>query len=177
MTTVLRTPPYRVHASVRDRGARPGSAGPGWARDPSPAEAGSWPQHAVAEKAGRLRCRVLVVDDDDGYREVLASALETLHGAVVEQAAGGAMALALVERDRRFDLVLLDVTMPGLDGPAVYAEMRECGVDCPIVLMSADCTAEIRARAQALGVALFDKPVPNGTLRRILVACGGGEAS
>ena len=62
--------------------------------------------------------RVLIVDDDDYLREVLTSAL-TDDGHTVDDACDGNQALALLER-HAYDLVLSDLQMPRLDGPALY---------------------------------------------------------
>jgi two-component system OmpR family response regulator len=77
---------------------------------------------------------VLVVDDDDGIRQVLRLYLER-DGHHVTDAADGMAALALVA-ERRFDLVLLDVMLPGVDGLEICRQLREVG-DTPIILLTA----------------------------------------
>jgi DNA-binding response OmpR family regulator len=77
---------------------------------------------------------VLVVDDDDGIRGVLRLYLER-DGHLVTDAADGQAALALVA-DRQFDLVLLDVMLPGVDGLEICRRLREAG-DTPIILLTA----------------------------------------
>lgn len=175
MTTILRAPPYRAGGEVRHRAVWLSGASPGWAGDPSAPRARTNVRPVVGDPAARRR--VLVVDDDEGYRDALTAQLEMLHEATVESTADGEAALALVRLDGGFDLILLDVFLPGADGPTVYAEMRKSGVDCPIVLMSAHDTAELQARAESLGAPLFEKPVPNDALAQILSTSGGGEAS
>ncbi len=73
--------------------------------------------------------RILVVDDDPHIREVLRFALEQA-GMVVEEAADGAAALAMLER-RSYDLVVLDVLMPELDGLEVCRRVRAQTSDEP----------------------------------------------
>jgi DNA-binding response OmpR family regulator len=96
--------------------------------------------------AGTAAARILVVDDDDDNRHVLGRRLER-HGYRVEFAADGARALELV-RARAFDLVLLDVMMPGLDGFAVLERLKADAAtrDIPIVMVSAldDTTSVVR---------------------------------
>jgi CheY-like chemotaxis protein len=67
---------------------------------------------------------VLVVDDDDDVREITQLSLESVAGWRVRSAESGARALELL-RERRPEAVLLDVMMPGMDGPATFRAMQE----------------------------------------------------
>ena len=66
--------------------------------------------------------RILVVDDDDSLRELLATALSQ-DDRVVDTARDGLEALELLNQSR-YDLILSDLRMPGLDGPALYEALR-----------------------------------------------------
>jgi CheY-like chemotaxis protein len=66
--------------------------------------------------------RILVVDDDEHLRQVLADILGQ-DGYVVDCAQDGADALVRLE-EHRYALILSDLTMPGLDGPALYEALR-----------------------------------------------------
>jgi two-component system response regulator FixJ len=66
--------------------------------------------------------RILVVDDDDGIREVLTAAFAA-DGHAVDGARDGDEALALLEL-RPYDLVLSDLQMPRVDGPSLYETLR-----------------------------------------------------
>jgi PAS domain S-box-containing protein len=87
---------------------------------------------ALAERAGAVaepqspaqRASILVVDDDDDVRDLVAAMLEEL-GHRVTVAANGRTALELLSRDERFDLLLADVAMPGLSGVEVARAARE----------------------------------------------------
>jgi signal transduction histidine kinase len=79
--------------------------------------------------------RVLVVDDEDAMRVMMERALRKLGHEVVTTADGSA-ALGAVSGSAAFDVVLMDVTMPMMDGPATARALREKGVEVPIVLMS-----------------------------------------
>jgi len=81
-----------------------------------------------------MRPAVLVVDDDAGIRQVLRLYLER-DGHRVTDAADGTAALTLVA-ERRFDLVLLDIMLPGVDGFEVCRRLREIG-DTPIIVLTA----------------------------------------
>jgi DNA-binding response OmpR family regulator len=81
-----------------------------------------------------MKPNVLVVDDDASIRQLLRLYLER-DGHRVAEAADGVVALELAEATR-FDLVLLDVMLPGVDGLEVCRRLRE-STDTPIVLLTA----------------------------------------
>ena len=66
--------------------------------------------------------RILVVDDDDNVREAL-SAILSERGRTVDTARDGIEALALLNQNA-YDVILSDLNMPGLDGPALYEALR-----------------------------------------------------
>jgi two-component system response regulator MprA len=78
---------------------------------------------------------VLIVDDDAGVRRMLARTLEA-EGYAVAMAADGGSALVEIERAAP-DLVLLDVSMPGLDGLGVTRRLRGKGDALPVLLLTA----------------------------------------
>jgi DNA-binding response OmpR family regulator len=78
---------------------------------------------------------VLVVDDDAAIREALERALR-VEGFAIESAGGGRAALAAVAR-RPPAAIVLDVTMPDLNGRAVCARLRADGLRTPILILSA----------------------------------------
>ncbi|MBK8183572.1 MAG: response regulator [Candidatus Competibacteraceae bacterium] len=83
------------------------------------------------------RGRILVVDDDPLTRILIGDTLEH-DGFIVQEAESGESALAIfVEYD--FDMVLLDVLMPGIDGFATCAQLRQlpAGANVPIVMITA----------------------------------------
>ncbi len=91
--------------------------------------------------------RVLVVDDDDVIRHVLRDAL-TDEGYAVACAANGQEALAQLDQHGA-DLVLLDMQMPVLDGPACFAALRQRAAPPKVILIAAATRA--LAAAHALG--------------------------
>lgn len=94
---------------------------------------------------------VLVVDDAESNRSVLAHWL-AIHGYRVKQAAGGREALDRLDREP-FDLILLDVTMPGLDGLGVLEAVRRTRspVDLPVVMATGRDDGADVVRALELG--------------------------
>jgi two-component system cell cycle sensor histidine kinase/response regulator CckA len=86
-----------------------------------------------AEKADGT---ILIVDDEPQVRKIAASILEK-QGYVTALASDGYEALALaLAHGMRFKAVLLDLTMPGLDGPATLRELRALSKTVPVLIMS-----------------------------------------
>ena len=92
---------------------------------------------------------VLVVDDEAAIREALERALR-LEGFAVRTAAGGIEALEEIGRDQPA-VVLLDVTMPDLDGVQVIKRLRGQGSDIPICVLSARNEVDDRVRGLQAG--------------------------
>jgi CheY-like chemotaxis protein len=103
---------------------------------------------------------VLYVDDEPDIREVVELSLGLVSGVTVKTCGSGTEALRTMSAWRP-DLVLLDVMMPGLDGPAVLARMREdCALrEIPVVFMTAKALPDEVDRFMSLGaVGVISKP-------------------
>ena len=99
--------------------------------------------------------RVLVVDDDELLREVAKAALELVGGWQVTTSHSGAEAHAQAVASPP-DAILLDVMMPGLDGPATVAALaaHKATRDIPIIFLTAKRTGEDSSSSwQDLGLA------------------------
>src|SRR5262249_28747172 len=123
-------------------------------------------------EAAPLRGDVLVVDDNEGNRDVLARRLER-EGCTVVAVDGGAAALDLLAR-RGFDLVLLDVLMPEMNGLEVLARLRSSAEfrDLPVVMLSALDETESVVRCIELGADDYlAKPFNPVLLRARIGAC------
>jgi len=109
-------------------------------------EAAAKLREPLEQSQSDTQARLLVVDDDEDNRQLLRRMLER-QGYVVALAASGPECLELLERDR-FDLVLLDVIMPGLSGFEVLSRVREHPDmrSVPVVVVSAlgESSAAIR---------------------------------
>ncbi|MCW2942744.1 MAG: Regulator [Actinomycetia bacterium] len=92
--------------------------------------------------------RVLVVEDDDGLRDVLARSLREENFEVLT-AVDGASALRTVED--RVDAVVLDIGLPDSDGRDVCHAMRATGVDVPVVFLTAHDSLASRLSGFAAG--------------------------
>jgi CheY-like chemotaxis protein len=107
-----------------------------------------------------------VVDDDDDVREVTQLTLEIMGGWDVVPADCGATALRLA-REVRPDVVLLDVMMPGMDGPTVFLHLRRDPLTAhiPVVLLTAKVRVGSRSVGEDLDVAgVISKPFDPSTL-------------
>jgi two-component system, OmpR family, response regulator MprA len=79
--------------------------------------------------------RIMVVDDDRGVRESLRRSLE-FNGYTVELAQDGQQAMDAVTR-RRPDAMVLDMTMPRMDGLELCRRLRSAGDDLPVLVLTA----------------------------------------
>jgi two-component system OmpR family response regulator len=97
--------------------------------------------------------RILVVDDDPDIRHVAALGLSRVGGFAVVEAASGEEALALAALAPQPDAVLLDVMMPGLDGPDTLARLREDPrtAAIPVVFLTAKALKSETGRLRGLG--------------------------
>jgi two-component system, OmpR family, response regulator len=93
--------------------------------------------------------RLLVVDDEDFLREAVAASLRFL-GFDVDTAATGHDALRLT-REKPYDLVVLDVMLPGTDGFEVVTALRRDGLRVPVIFLSARDTEEDKVHGLTLG--------------------------
>jgi DNA-binding NtrC family response regulator len=100
-------------------------------------------------------CAVLVVDDEPGMRDTLIAILE-LNGYRVSSAPDGETAVTAV-REGTFDVVVMDIRMPGPDGVSVLEAMGDPPPQ--VILMTAYAQEErLRAAAQANAFAIVHKP-------------------
>lgn len=113
---------------------------------------------------------VLLVEDNELNQRVATAFLERF-GLIVHLANDGVEALERVEM-QHFDLVLMDVQMPRMDGLTATRELRKSGfTKLPIVAMTAHATAEARAESLASGMdEHISKPIDSRELYRTLVS-------
>ena len=110
--------------------------------------------------------RVLIIDDEDDIREIAALSLETVAGWEVMVASSGAQGLARAATYQP-EAILLDVMMPGMDGPATFRELQKnpATSHIPVMLLTAKVQATDRTRFAGLGVrAVLTKPFDPLTL-------------
>jgi CheY-like chemotaxis protein len=110
--------------------------------------------------------KVLIIDDEDDIREVAALSLESVAGWDVVTANSGSQGLARA-LEHQPDAILLDVMMPGMDGPSTFRELRKNPVTAkiPVLLLTAKVQSSDQRRFADLGVeAVLFKPFDPLTL-------------
>ena len=125
------------------------------------AATGSSPQVAADDEraAPELRgLRIPLADDNEDIRYAMTTLL-TFYGAKVVEASDGAEAVALCER-AAFDVILMDVRMPRLDGLEATRKLRQLGSRVPIIALTGDAVLEHRRECLAAGCSAYvAKPV------------------
>lgn len=110
--------------------------------------------------------KILIIDDEDDIREVAALSLESVAGWEVITAGSGAQGLARAA-EHMPDAILLDVMMPGMDGPTTFKELRKnpATASIPVLLLTAKVQSSDQRRFADLGVqAVLFKPFDPMTL-------------
>jgi len=120
---------------------------------------------AVRAPMGKLRGRILLVEDEEGVRAVARRVLER-DGHTVVWADSGETGLDILERrGSEFDLVLTDLVMPKLGGREMVNRMRALGLDPAVLFMSGYTEDEIARRDVAEGTGWIEKPFTVAELR------------
>jgi len=108
--------------------------------------------------------QLLIIDDENDIREMTRLGLELTENWIVMSANGGAagMLLALSECP---DAILLDVMMPGMDGPSTLRVLQQQGVTTPVIFLTAKVQPADRQKFMQLGVrGIISKPFDPLTL-------------
>jgi DNA-binding NtrC family response regulator/anti-anti-sigma regulatory factor len=117
---------------------------------------------------------ILTVDDSRSVRTIVAKQVKDL-GFEVEEAEDGVQGLAKLG-EREYDLVLLDVTMPNLDGPGMLAKMREMGNTTPVIMLTSESKRSVVAGVMKTGISDYIlKPFKPEELRNKVLSVLQGE--
>lgn len=100
-----------------------------------------------------MTSRILIADDDEDLRQALGQLLE-LEGFQIAGAPDGPAALGLAHQNS-YDLILLDVKMPGPDGLEVLAALHRLKPETPIIMMSGQTGRNTVANALRYGACDF----------------------
>ena len=127
--------------------------------------------------------KILFVEDDPMNRSVVKAMLEVA-GATMTGAENAYVGLELIDTEN-FDLILMDLRMPGMDGLTAIRKIRERNDDkgrLPIIVVTADTAADLRASCLPGGADdLIMKPVAMGLLfdaiAKVLVDKGSASAA
>jgi CheY-like chemotaxis protein len=110
--------------------------------------------------------RILIIDDEDDIREVAALSLEAIAGWHILTASSGAKGIELAIAEQP-DAILMDVMMPGVDGPTTFRNMQQnpAIANIPVLLLTAKVQGVDQRRFAGLGVAaILFKPFDPLTL-------------
>ena len=156
----LRLPVQATTPQPARQPARPSSQLPAPSTQPSPDHADPLPL---------LGCRVLLAEDGPDNARLITHHLAAA-GAMVDLASDGATAVDLVRTSHRadgtpYDLILMDMQMPRMDGYTATEHLRSMGVRTPVVALTAHATEDDRARCLAVGCDDYAaKPIPRSDL-------------
>lgn len=96
---------------------------------------------------------IAIVDDDSSVREAMGRLVRSYDFAA--ELFGGGEELLRSAKLHRFACVITDVVMPGMNGFALYEQLRACGFDGPVIFMTGFAEAGSEQRAIAAGAACF----------------------
>ncbi len=118
---------------------------------------------------------LLIVEDDDGFRETAARWMAR-KGHRVEQAANGQEALLHWSR-KHFDVAIVDMNMPGISGLELLQRVREENFETEVIILTGQATVENAVEAMKLGASDYlTKPFPMAELeRRTQMAASRGK--
>ena len=102
-----------------------------------------------------MTVRVLVVDDHPAFRKALTSALRLVDDIEVAGEAGGGIAACEGAAELRPDVVLMDLSMPDLDGIGAMKRIHESSPDMPVVILTAHADPGVEREAREAGASGF----------------------
>jgi len=114
---------------------------------------------------------ILVVDDDAGTRLTIRKFLEFSRAARfdVAEAGNGEECLEVIRSFGAFDMILLDIEMPDMDGFAVCRTIREVDQSVPIVFITSHADVEHRVKGREAGADSFlAKPIKEAPLMSVI---------
>lgn len=121
----------------------------------------------MTQATAKPALEMLLVDDDAELRSDMANYFSR-HAHVVEQCGSGEEALELAER-RAFDVMVLDLNMPGFSGLDVLKELQARHAECEVVVLTGEATVEAAVEAMKLGAREFlTKPISLKELDRLV---------
>ena len=121
------------------------------------------------------KAAVLVVDDGAENRELIRLFLEQAGAVVAEAENGQAGVEKALAKD--FDVILMDVNMPVLDGFSATRELRERGLETPIIALTANAMKGFEQECLKAGFSgYFSKPIDIGRFMKVMAGLLGGKA-
>jgi two-component system NtrC family sensor kinase len=137
----------------------PSTHAPSGAAEPLP----TFTTGAIAPSPNHAMPRILLVDDD---RDVRSTAQVMLEGVAsrIETADSGEAALRILRADRGFDLLVIDFTMPGMNGSELATEIRKLWPEAPLLFVTGYVENDALRPWQELGILTLNKPYTQAEL-------------
>jgi CheY-like chemotaxis protein len=129
---------------------------------------------ALPGKPASGLAKVLVVDDEQDVRELLAEMLAMAGATEVTGVPSGEDAIASLKRGEIPDLVILDHNMPGLDGARTLQLIRAEHPDLPVLVSSGEPEVEVRGGYDGMQVEFISKPFTFREIQEKLAGIGAG---
>lgn len=121
----------------------------------------------MATNSAKSNLSLLLVDDDDGLRTDMAEFFQR-QGHRVTECDNGERALELAEQ-QSYDVIVLDLVMPGQSGMQVLTKLKERNTECEVVVLSGEATIENAVEAMKLGAReVLTKPISLKELDRLV---------
>ena len=112
--------------------------------------------------------RVLIVDDEEDFRETIVKRLKA-RKIIAEGAASGAKALEVLETTD-FDVIVLDVKMPGMDGIETLRHIKKLKPEIEVIMLTGHASVEFGLKGMQLGA--FDYVMKPAPLNELLETIG-----
>jgi len=126
----------------------------------------NYPEHVDTIRSRQLK--VLLIDDTDEFRESMTDLLTEKYGAAVTDVDSGSEAVALLKAGKEFNVIFLDLIMPGMNAVETYKALQQAGLSCRVIVMSAHPDSPVWQEAEELGMELIEKPIEQAALITIL---------
>ena len=133
-------------------------------------------QAGIGETAEPLPYRILVVEDEPSFLELMLPLLQRRHP-IVDTASDGKQAQKLIQQ-AKYDLVLSDLRMPNVDGMALLAWIKKQQSEMDVILMTGELSPEAEQEARQKGAAEFlTKPFSSKKLLAAIERCRRDQAN
>ena len=116
--------------------------------------------------------KILIIDDEDGYRASMKALLETIFKAKVDDVESGAAGIAKIQDGNNYDVIFLDLMMPAMNGNETRSALLKVSAGLFIAFMSAYSDSQEWQIAKNSGVPLLSKPLQRDDLMKVLTQAG-----
>lgn len=118
-------------------------------------EAENPPVAPMAQRTGGVAPKVLLIDDEEGLLETMASVLSKNGLEVITARDGESAVLEFRQHQRTLNLVVTDLVLPGMSGWEVFSQIREAEPSLPVLIMSGHLEPKLEAAVNRSGAAGF----------------------